>query len=360
MSAARLLRRMTGRGRNPVEDGAASEESVLTRPPRSRPVPRTLGHWCLILSLALMSITAVWLAAAGTSVARAAGRVASVQFRAPVLEDYLATRPGGQAVTNFEVPPMTSMELSEVNLPVKIEAAFNAIRQFENSRAEFRLGKLKSVVASVMAGSPSHQGGLQRGDELLSIWGKPATTVWEFLSAVAANGGPAADVEFRRGEVVYRTKIQVSSGAQIDLANIGLSLDMPEGVRYVGPGDARRLAEDFIRGYVESIPPDWRKIYGAGLESVMSSLARRTEDQKARPAQDPAYLRSELILVWYHEAFIAEIERVRLQSSEATQVLSANVAALGRASAAVATTLLLSLMSYAMYSRSRSLHRGRS
>ena len=358
MSAARLLRRITGRS---ADKTANTEEPILTHPHRNRarPMPRTIEHWCLIISLSLMALMAFWLAGAGTSVARASARLAETTFRAPMLDDYLARLPGKPASTVADGVPLTATELAAVNVLAAIERAFESIRQFENGRAEFRLGKLKSVVSSVAAGSPAQQAGMQKADEVLTVSGKPAAFVWELFTVVAANGAPNADIEFKRGETTYRTSVMLASGAPLELGNIGLQFEMPEGVRYLGPGDTRRLTEDFIRGYVEAIPPDWRKAYSASLDGVMRSLSKRAEDQKARSAQDPAYLRSEVLLTWHHEAFVAEIERMRSQSLDATQALAASLASLGRAAAGLACALILALVSLAFHSRTSGRSRSR-
>lgn len=357
MTAARLLKRITGRS----VDAASSEAPVLTHSAdrASRPVPRTVEHWCLILSLILMTFMALWLAAAGSSVARAGARVADIALRAPTMEDYLSTLPGKPTIAGLETPALTATEIAGVNPGAAIERAFDSIRQFENARAEFRLGNLKPVISGVALASPAQQAGLQKGDELVSIWGKPAPTVWQFFVAVAANGAPSAEVEFKRGETTYRTSLLLHNGAPLDLNNIGLQIELPDGVRYLGPGDTRRLAEDFMRGYVEGVPAEWRKTYAASLDGLMRALGRRAEDQKARSPQDPVYLRSELILVWHHEAFMAEVERLRSQSSEAMAVLASSLAGLGRALAGLATTLLLALASFYFHSRSKERLRAR-
>ena len=221
MSAARLLRRITGRG---ADKTANDEEPILTHPHRNRerPMPRTIEHWCLVISLSLMALMALWLAGAGTSLARASARLAETTFRAPKLDDYLARLPGKPVSPVADGVPLTATELAAVNVLAAIERAFESIRQFENGRAEFRLGKLKSVVSSVVAGSPAQQAGLQKGDEVLTVFGKPAAFVWEFFAVVAVNGAPNADIEFKRGDTTYRTSVILASGAPLELGNIGL------------------------------------------------------------------------------------------------------------------------------------------
>jgi hypothetical protein len=349
---------MTGRG-NPA--ASETEEPILTRRhlANARPVPRSIEEWCLIISLCLMASMACWLVVAGSTLARVSSYLSHIEFRPPSFQMYLATLPGKTPPDGGDVLPLTASEIAAVNTLAAIERAFESIRQFENARAEFRLGKAKSVLSGVTPGSPAQQAGLQKGDELITIWGKPAGSVWEFFTAVAANGAPSAEVELKRGETVFRATLMQGSGAQLDLGNMGAQIDVPDGVRYLGPGDARRLAEDFIRGYVESVSPEWRKAYAASLDSFMRALSKRVEDQKARSPRDPAYLRSELMLVWHHEAFTAELERLRSKSAEATQAVAAAMSGLGRAAAGLATTILLALVSLAWRARNSVRHRGR-
>jgi hypothetical protein len=301
----------------------------------------------------MLGLMAVWLAASGSSAARSATRLSEVSLRLPSLNDYLSTLPGKVTAMQDSGTQLTAAEIAAVDVAATIGRVFESIREFENGRSEFRLSKMKSVIAGVTPGSPAAQAGLMRGDELKSIWGKPSEFVWDLFVAVASNGGPRAEVDFSRGGTLYRASLALPSGAALDLTNMGMQFELPEGVRYLGPRDGPRLAEDFIRNYVEAIPPDWRKTYSASLDRVMRALLRRTDDQKARTVQDPAYLRSELILVWHHEAFIAELERFRADSLAASRQMALSVAGLGRAAAGLASFVFLSVLTFALHSRTR-------
>ena len=350
-----MLKRMTSAMTSALNAPKTAEQPALTQRQlvSRRPVPRTLAHWCLIAFLVMLCVTTVWLAAVGSALSRSAQRVAEASLRMPTLGDYLAAQPGGKPAAPEMIAPLTPGEVAAINPPAVLGKLFESIRQFENARAEFRLAKMKAVLSGVVPASPAALAGLQRGDEIVSISGKPAGFIWEFFLAFGNQGTTRAEVEFKRGDTLYRTALSSPTGASLELANVGMNFELPEGVRYLGPEDARRLADEFMRGYVESIPAEWRKNYVASLDHVMRALARRADDQKARSSQDPAFLRSDLILVWHHEAFVAEIERLRAESSASTKLLAAQLASLGRAVAAAATFGLLALIAQVFKTRGR-------
>lgn len=349
MTGTRLLRLFSRK--SSASSDAGQTENPVQAPLRDRPVPRPLSYWAVCAALCLLAAGSVWLVAAGLALAHSASRVAGLEFRAPTFEDYVATLPNKPKIPHVEIAPLTAAEAAAVEMTAMVKRAFESVREFENGRAEARLVKLRPVLSGVEAGSPAQLAGFQQGDEIASIWGKPVASIWELFVTMDVSAASSAEVELKRAGTLYKATLSSHSGVPLDVVVSGMLFDIPEGVLFIGTRQMIRAANDFIRDYVEAVPPDWRKTYAASLDLVMRGLAKRLNDQKGRSANDPGFLSHRKLLPWHHTAFLAEMERLRIDTQRAIRAQGAALLAFGQAATGVALALLLSVLALWRHSR---------
>jgi hypothetical protein len=178
--------------------------------------------------------------------------------------------------------------------------AVQNIATFENARAEPTLRAAPAVLQAVVAGSVAEQAGLQAGDVLRTVNGKEAGFVWDVYKQATERPVRRLELAVQRGADAQAVVLELPSGEQFDMTNLGLLFAVPSSARFIGHTDTARIAAQLRQAYLEPLPVEEQAAYTEGLLTLSNALVSNLSTLQAAAPGSGAYLRSEELLVWHH------------------------------------------------------------
>ena len=279
----------------PVSAAALPAPAAL--PPRPQPALRSIGQW---LGLAGLLVSALLVCAVGVTAwdLVSAGRGLAQQRPAtPQLGQFPALARVPLLPQKHQNPDLQrALKPNEDRL---LRAVQN-IATFENARAEPTLRAAPAVLQAVVAGSVAEQAGLQAGDVLRTVNNKEAGFVWDVYKQATERPVRRLELALQRGSEALAVALELRSGEQFDLTNLGLLFAVPSSARFIGHTDTARIAAQLRQAYVEPLPVEEQAAFTEGLLMLSNALVSNLSTLQAAAPGSGAYLRSEELLVWYH------------------------------------------------------------
>lgn len=143
--------------------------------------------------------------------------------------------------------PMTELEI-ERDGQVQTLTVYPVLRGTENTRLIGVAARDLLVIESLYANSPAERAGLQSGDEIIALEGKPILSAAAFRQIVDAHGEKPLEITFRRGEneltsVLVPEEVTVSTDGQ-SMAMLGVLFKRRAWLEHVDP--VTRVVDDIL------------------------------------------------------------------------------------------------------------------
>ena len=321
---------------------ASPDTAALRGETRQPPVFRSAGQWTALVGLLLCASVVLWIMFSAWALVSVAHATAQVRLSPPVLKSYPPL-----LQTRLFSPPVMDQDIQRLLSPEQdsLVRVFQNMAAFENARAEDLLRSSSTTVQSVLADSPAAAAGLLAGDRITRVNEAPADFVWDLYKALTQTPQQSIAITFERGETPMSAVVELEEGAAFDMTNHGLLFDIPAHIRYLGPTDVSRLAQQLRADYVNAAPSEWRKTYVDGLLTLTQEIVANLSALASAPPDGKNYIRSEELLSWYHGQFLQAVDgqRTTLMRLQALQTQALYELGLGLLAAGLACLVGLGL-----------------
>ncbi|QWD96055.1 PDZ domain-containing protein [Polynucleobacter sp. MG-6-Vaara-E2] len=277
---------------------------------------KNIYFWFLTFSGFLFAVSLLVLLGAANDLSASASDLRQLKVTMPVLEDYAMSQKidvrlnkNQRRLKSTDIPRLVDGAIVPVNTDEAVNRAFQYFSEFENKRSIPVLTLELPIVESVESGSPAEAAGIKPGDLIQLVNTTKIESVMAFFLAI--NEKPSSDIAvklLRNKKDAYTVTMRMASKSTANGSNPGIKFILPDDVVFLTEAETKRLAEQYRRDMLSTIPIDWR----AEVANDLMQTARRL-NAIAKNVIDPygassAKVQTRDVIAWHFRKVVENID----------------------------------------------------
>ena len=291
---------------------------------------KNIYFWFLTFSAFLFAVSLLVLLGAANDLSESSSELKRLKVAMPALEDFVSSQKidvrlnkNQRRLKSSDIPKLVDGAIIPVNTDEAVNRAFQFFSEFENKRSASLLVVELPIVESIELGSPAEIAGIKPGDLILTVNATKIESALGFYLALNEKTSTDVNVKLLRNKKDYLTvALRMADKSTITGSNCGIKFILPSDVVFLTEVETRRLAEQYRRDVLPTIPVDWR----AEVSNDLMQIARRI-NAIAKNAIDPTganpiKLQTKDIVFWHSKKVT---ENIDIYFSERRKIEAKNV-----------------------------------
>ena len=277
---------------------------------------KNIYFWFLAFSGFLFAVSLLVLLGAANDLSESSSELKQLKVTMPALEDFVATQKidvrlnkNQRRLKSGDIPKLVDEAIIPVNTDEAVNRAFQYFSEFENKRSASLLTVELPIVESIEPGSPSEVAGVKPGDLILSVNTAKIESVLGFYLALNEKSSPDVSVKLLRNKKdTLIVAMRMTDRSIITGSNCGIKFILPGDVVYLTEAETKRLAEQYRRVMLPTIPVDWRAEVANDLMQISRRLNAISKNVIDPSSANPVKLQTKDVVTWHSKKVLENID----------------------------------------------------
>ncbi|QWE00871.1 PDZ domain-containing protein [Polynucleobacter sp. JS-Mosq-20-D10] len=277
---------------------------------------KNIYFWFLAFSGFLFAVSLLVLLGAANDLSDSSSELKQLKVAMPALEDFVATQKidvrlnkNQRRLKSSDIPKLVDEAIIPVNTDEAVNRTFQYFSEFENKRSASLLTVELPIVESIEPGSPSEISGVKPGDLILSVNTAKIESVLGFYLALNEKSSPDVSVKLLRNKKdTLIVAMRMADRSIITGSNCGIRFILPGDVVYLTEVETKRLAEQYRRVMLPTIPVDWRAEVANDLMQISRRLNAISKNVIDPNSANPVKLQTKDVVAWHSKKVLENID----------------------------------------------------
>jgi len=274
---------------------------------------KNIYFWFLTFSGFLFAVSLLVLLGAANDLSESSSELRQLKVAMPVLEDFVSSQKidvrlnkNQRRLKSSDIPKLVDGAIIPVNTDEAVNRTFQFFSEFENKRSASLLAVELPIVESIELGSPAEAAGIKPGDLILSVNSTKIESALGFYLALNEKISTDANIKLLRNKRdSFTVAMRMPDRSSITGSNCGIKFILPSDVVYLTEVETKRLAEQYRRDILSTIPVDWRAEVSNDLMQIARRLNAIAKNVIDPTGINPVKFQTKDVVVW-HSKKVAE------------------------------------------------------
>jgi hypothetical protein len=277
---------------------------------------KNIYFWFVTFSGFLFVVSLLVLLGAANDLSESSSELKQLKVTMPVLEDFISSQKidvrlnkNQRRLKSSEIPKLVDGAIIPVNTDEAVNRTFQYFSEFENKRSASLLTVELPTVESVELGSPAEAAGIKPGDLILSVNAIKIESVMGFYLALNEKASLDVSVKLLRNKKdPFTVSMRMVDRSIITGSNCGIKFILPGDVVYLTEVETKRLAEQYRRDILSTIPLDWRAEVANDLMQISRRLNAIAKNVIDPSSANPVKLQTKDVVFWHSKKVLENID----------------------------------------------------
>ena len=277
---------------------------------------KNVYFWFLTFSGFFLTVSLLVLLGAASDLSESSSELKQLKVVMPALEDFVSSQKidvrlnkNQRRLKSSDIPKLVDGAIIPVNTDEAVNRTFQFFSEFENKRSASLLTFELPSIESIEPGSPAETAGMKPGDLILSVNTTKIESVLGFYLALNEKSSPDLSIKLLRNKKdSFIVPMRMIDRSIITGSNCGIKFTLPGDVVYLTEVETKRLAEQYRRDILSTIPVDWRaEVANDLMQSArrINAIAKNVIDPTG---VSPAKLQTKDVVAWHSKKVLENID----------------------------------------------------
>lgn len=277
---------------------------------------KNIYFWFLAFSGFLLAVSLLVLLGAANDLSESSSDLRQLKVAMPVLEDFVSSQKidvrlnkNQRRLKPSDIPKLVDGAIVPVNTDEAVNRTFQFFSEFENKRSASLLAVELPTIESIEPGSPAEAAGIKPGDLILAVNATKIESALGFYLALNEKSPADVSVKLLRNKKDSLTvAMRMTDRSAITGSNCGIKFALSGDVVYLTEVETKRLAEQYRRDILSSVPVDWRAEVSNDLMQIARRLNAIPKNVIDPTGINPVKLQTKDVVVWHSKKAIENID----------------------------------------------------